>query len=230
LWKCAKQVCSELWSAEGTRVIGGPAISRDGTSIAFAASQHDRTLLYVMQADGSNVRVLADSFHLQGNPAWAPDGQSLTIAAEDRGVPHLFKVPLDGSPPTAFVGEYSTDPAWSPNGSFLLYSGADVGTNFPLKAAHASGQPDASAEISLTRGARHVVFTPEGDQVLVLRGEIQHKNFALLNVQTGTERVITSLPADFDVRDFDLSSDGTEVVFERVQERSDIVLLELGKK
>jgi hypothetical protein len=33
-----------------------------------------KTFLYVMQADGTNVRIVADSLNLQGVPAWAPDG------------------------------------------------------------------------------------------------------------------------------------------------------------
>ena len=32
--------------------------------------------------------------------------------------------------------------------------------------------------------------------------------------------------SDFDVRDFDVSADGREVVLERVQEHSDVVLVE----
>jgi hypothetical protein len=38
------------------------------------------------------------------------------------------------------------------------------------------------------------------------------------------------LPGDFDIRDFDLSPDGREVVVERVQERSDVVLLDLARR
>jgi len=48
-----------------------------------------------------------------------------------------------------------------------------------------------------------------------------------MDPQTGAERRLTNLPADFDIRDFDISPDGHEVVFERVQQRSDIVLLDL---
>ena len=39
---------------------------------------------------------------------------------------------------------------------------------------------------------------------------------------------VTELPPDFDVRDFDLSSDGREAVLERVQDRSEIVLVKLA--
>ena len=35
---------------------------------------------------------------------------------------------------------------------------------------------------------------------------------------------------DFDIRDFDISPDGREIVVERVQERSDVVLLDLPRE
>ncbi len=39
----------------------------------------------------------------------------------------------------------------------------------------------------------------------------------------------TNLPPEFDIRDFDISRDGREVVLERVQGHSDVVLLDLHK-
>jgi hypothetical protein len=64
---------------------------------------------------------------------------------------------------------------------------------------------------------------------LVLRGEIQHKDLWLVDLDTGTERQLTDLPSGFDVRDFDVSPDGGEVVLERIQERSDVVMLDLPR-
>jgi hypothetical protein len=43
---------------------------------------------------------------------------------------------------------------------------------------------------------------------------------------TGAERPLTALPADFLIRDYDVSGDGRQFVLERVQEHSDIVLIE----
>jgi hypothetical protein len=50
-----------------------------------------------------------------------------------------------------------------------------------------------------------------------------------MDVETGAERRLTNLAPDFDIRDFDTSPDGREVVLERVQERSDVVLLDLPR-
>src|SRR5580704_13177457 len=229
IWKLANGTCSQLWSGPDAHVFGGPAIGPDGRFIAFSVRQHGRTLLYVMQADGTNARIVSDSLDLQGGPAWAPDGQSILSAASDHGVPHLFRVPIDGRPPVPFVQEYSVDPAWAPGGQFVVYSGSDIGTTFSVKAVTAAATAYPLPALTLTRGARHMTFLPGGRALVFLRGEIQHKNLWLIDLETGAERQLTSLTPDFDIRDFDISPDGREVVLERVQEHSDVMLLDLPR-
>jgi Tol biopolymer transport system component len=218
-----------LWSGPGARVFGGPAISPDGRNIAFSVRQREQALLYVMQADGTNARVVTDSLDLQGAPAWAPDGQSITSAVNDHGIPHLFRVPLDGRSPALFIQEYSVDPVWAPDGRFVVYSGPDIGTTFSVKAATAEAAAHPLPALTLTRGARHLAFLPGRRALVLLKGEIQHKNLWLIDLETGTERQLTDLAPDFDIRDFDISPDGREVVLERVQEHSDVVLLDLPR-
>ena len=227
IWKLANGTATQLWSDQGAQVFGGPAISPDGRSIAFSVRQNEKTLLYVMQADGTNARIVAASLALQGAPAWAPDSQSITSAADDHGAPHLFRVPLDGHSPTPFLQEYSIDPAWAPDGRFVVYSGPDIGTTFSVKAVTAEAAAHPLPTLTLTRGARHLAFLPGGRALVVLRGDIQHKNLWLIDLETGAERQLTNLPPDFNIRDFDISPDGREVVLEREQEHSDVVLLDL---
>ena len=227
IWKLANGTSTELWSAAGARVFGGPAISPDGRNIAFSVRQQGQTVLYVMQSDGANARIVAHALDLQGSPAWAPDGQSLTSAAADHDVPHLFRVPVDGGSPAVFVKEYSVDPAWAPDGHFVVYSGPDIGTTFSVKAATPEAAAYSLPTLTLTRGARHLAFLPRGRTLVLLRGDIQHKNLWSINLDTGTERQLTNFTGDFDIRDFDISPDGREVVLEREQERSNVVLLDL---
>jgi len=59
--------------------------------------------------------------------------------------------------------------------------------------------------------------------------EMQHKNLWIIDLDTGAERQLTNLPPDFDIRDFDIAPDGREVVLERAEERSDVVLLDLPR-
>jgi Tol biopolymer transport system component len=230
IWRFANGIETELWSAQGSQVPAAPAISADGRSIAFSVRQNGRNRLYLMQADGTNLHLVTDSQDLQGAPAWDHDGQSITSAVSNQGVPHLFRFPANGRAPISFVNEYSVDPVWAPDGRFAVYSGVDIGTTFSIKAVNPDGTAHQVPPLTLTRGARHVMFTRSGSSLILLRGDIQHKDLWAVDLQTGAERQLTRLPADFDIREFDLSPDGREVVLERVQERSDIVLLDVPRR
>jgi Tol biopolymer transport system component len=226
IWSLTHGTSREIWSSARSRIVGEPAVARDGRHIAFSVEDGGKTLLYIMDSDGSQVRVLADSLALRGNPAWAPDGQSVVSAVIRDGEPRLTRIFLNGDSPLPLVSEYSIDPVWSPDGRFVVYSGADVGTTFPLRAAAADGRPYPLPSVMLTRGARRVVFFRDSQTVVILGGEIVHKNFSLLDLRTGTQHVIAELPADFVLREFDVSANGSEIVFDRVQVNSDLALIE----
>ncbi len=231
IWKLADGAATELWSGKGAHILGGPAISSKGNEIVFSVKQADgRSILYVMEADGTNARMITDSLHLEGSPAWSPDGRSITVAGEDHGITHLFRVTLDGQPPWAFVPEHSRDPVWAPNGGFVVYSGPEVGTTFSLKAVAADGSPHSIPALTLTRGARRMAILSGGRDLVVLRGEMEHMNLWEINLETGSERQLTRFSPDFDIRDFDVSADGREIVLERVLQRSDVVLIDLPKR
>jgi WD40 repeat protein len=163
---------------------------------------------------------------LRGDPAWAPDGQSIVTAVVRDEEPRLTTVFLNGAPPSPLVAEYSVDPVWSPDGQFLLYTGADIGTTFPLRAAARDGRPYPLPTLILTRGARRVAFSPDGQSLVVLRGDFDHKNFWLVNLRTGAERLLAELPPEFVIHDFDVAPNGSEILFDRLQENSELALIE----
>ncbi len=227
IWKQQGEDFKELWSAPDARVIGGPAIDRDGTRMAFSVAQQGSTVLYVANVDGTDVRPIHVSLALQGSPAWTPDGTAITTGAVVSGAPRLFNAPVDVGPPVPFGDEYAQDPVWSPSGTFVAFSGADIGTTFAVSAVTPDGRPyHLGHDLRLTRGARRLVFTREG-RLVVLKGEINHKDLSLIDLATQDEQPLTDVPRQVDIRDFDISADGTEVVLERSQEDSDVVLFEL---
>lgn len=226
LWKLAGGTSRELWSDPRGDLLGAAAIAPDGHHIAFAVERSEAIDLYVMDADGKDARLAAPRLALRGGLAWDADGRSIVAALDQQGEPRLSRIPLDGGAPLPLVAEYSLEPAYAPDGQYLVYSGADVGTTFPLRAAAADGRPYPLPSLILTRGARRVVFLRDGHTLVVLRGEIGHKDFWRIDLKTGGEQRLTQLPADFVIRDFDVSADGSEIVFDRVQENSHIALIE----
>jgi Tol biopolymer transport system component len=227
LWKVASGAApTELWNGVNGRAVAGAAVAPDGQRLAFTVQAGRRTQLYLMNTDGTGTQRLAEELDVRGAPAWSPDGRWLAVAANRSGEPHLFKIPLDGGAAVPLVKRYSTDPTWSPSGQYLVYSGADVGTTFPVLAVDADGTPRDLPNLVLTRGARRLVFLRE-DTLVVMKGDISHKEFWSVDLKTGRERQLTTLRRGFVVGDFDVSPDGREIVFDRTREESDIVLFEL---
>jgi serine/threonine protein kinase/Tol biopolymer transport system component len=227
LWRIATDgTAAELWNGINGRAVAAPAISLDGRRIAFTVQSADRTQLYVMNADGTSTRRIGEQLDVRGAPAWSPDGRTVVIGVNQNGEPHLFTIPVDEGAPVPLVKEYSTDPTWSPDGKFLVYSGADVGTTFPVKAVTADGTPRQLPKLVLSRGARRLVFLSD-DVLVFMKGDLSHKDLWSIDLKTGREQQITSLDAGPVMGDFDISRDGGTIVFDRTREESDIVLFEL---
>lgn len=218
---------TEIWTAPGARITGAPALEPGGRRLAFTAAFGDRSRLYVMNADGSEVRPLASVPAARGAPTWSPDGRSVIVADTIDGAPRLVRVDVDSGSVAPLAAEYALDPAWSPDGRTVVYSGADVGTTFPVRSIDVdSGSPQA-IDLSLTRGGRRLRFLPASRTLVILRGEIAHKNLWLHDLDTGAERQLTDFGPDVAINDFDISPDGREIVFDQVHENSDVLLIDL---
>ena len=235
IWSLVEGRSTELWTAPGVRVIGGPVGAPDGNRIAFSTEDHGKARLMVMNSDGTGLRTLTDSMELRGAPVWSPDGQSVVTAARQGESPRLFRVSLSTGESARILDDYALDPAWGPRGEFLVYSGMDPGTTFPVKAVSPAGQPHPIPELKLSRGgalgvtqvgARRLRFVPGQAALVVLRGDIQHKDLWATDLTTGEWRQLTNFGRDIVIGDFDVAPDGRSVVFERVQERSDIVVID----
>ena len=110
-----------------------PTYSPDGRKIAFYSTKSgkdgDRRMLYVMDADGANVKPVSGAGY-DGNQAWSPDGSKLAFDAPATGKDssangewEIYSVNADGSGRTRLTNNTSNDwgPAWSPDGSKIVY-------------------------------------------------------------------------------------------------------------
>jgi Tol biopolymer transport system component len=229
IWMLRDGEARELWSAPRTRVVGGPSISPDGQRFAFCAESDRGTRLYLLQPDGSGARPIGGDLAVRGSPAWSPDGRHVGVAAAgDDGIPRLFQVALDGTAPVALNQDHAVNPQWSSDGSVLVYSDVGVGPSFQIKALRADGSPMPLGDATLPRGSRRVSFLPGRKMLVVLMGEMQHANFWLLDLETGARRQLTAFGREYSIRDFHVSPDGREIVFDRRQENSDLALIEVS--
>ncbi len=226
IWKLVEGVATELWSTTGGRLVGAPAMSPDGKWIAFAVERDARAALHVMTVDGMGAHPMSEELDVRGSPAWSPDGRTIAVAVLELGTPRLYIVPLDGATPVRITDAHAQDPSWSPDGRVLVYSDAEVGPRFGVKAVTADGRPWPLPPLTLSRGARRLRVLEGGTALVALRGEIGRGELVRIDLTSGTERRLTGFGNDFVVRDFDVSPDGREVVFDRRSNDTDLVLID----
>jgi Tol biopolymer transport system component len=227
LWRLSGAKATELWSASRGAVVGGAAVSPDGKRVCFPVRRAGRSTLHCTTADRTGARTIAEQLDVRGAASWSPDGRWLAVAArEGRGL-RVFKVPVDGGAPIRLVDSVSSNPAWSPDGAFILYSGTARGRSVPVKAVTPDGRPYALPPLTVDRVGDSYRFLPDGKRLVLKLGGFRQQDFWLVDVATGVKRRLTSLDHGESLQRFDVSRDGSRIVFERVRENSDIVLIEL---
>jgi Tol biopolymer transport system component/tRNA A-37 threonylcarbamoyl transferase component Bud32 len=228
LWRWTAGAAVELWRASSGTMIAGPGVATTG-ALAFGVRRNGRTTLYVASADGTGARPLAEQLDLRGSPSWSPDGRFVAVAADAGEGPQIYQVPVDGGSPTRLTEQVASNAVWSPDGQTILYDDRTAGGSFfPVRALRLDRGERKLPEFSNHGDWESFRFTPDGN-VVFLQGEFRTQDFWLANLTTGEKRQLTKLKPGYSVRSFDISPDGKEIVFDRVQENSDVVLIDLQR-
>lgn len=152
-----------------------PTWSPDGRRIAFAATDGGRRDIWVVNADGSNLRRLTTT-RMASAPDWSPDGRRIVFASYALRAPGIYLVNVDGSnlrKLTAIGGwEGSPEPDWSPNGRRIVFmhpvpwpgSESSTASNDEIWVMDSDGR----SRVQLT--SNHVpdhspVWSPDGDRI-----------------------------------------------------------------
>ena len=105
-----------------TGFIAFPDWSPDGTQLLFSAGTHDRYGVYLIQADGSGLRVVLQDTVTYRSPSWSPQGDEFAVSTYRNGRSEILIVNLGTrasrtvlSPDSA----YADFPQWAPQGNEL---------------------------------------------------------------------------------------------------------------
>jgi Tol biopolymer transport system component len=197
-----------------------PVVSPDGSTIAFhrALAGTDKASephVYVVDADGSNLRRLTDRDAPELNPSWSPDGRRVAFAAVSDGQFDLYVAARDGSDARPLVETSGADEdfvAWSPDGQTLVFAryepDFETGSG-DLWVANADG----SGERLLLGGPDDdsaPSWSPDGQRIAFLR----NGHVAVMNADGSNARALTD-PGDARESRPMWSADGLRLVFAR---------------
>jgi TolB protein len=112
-----------------------PAVSPDGSKLAFSSDRAGRTMIYTMNSDGSNVKRITFAGQFNASPAWSPDGKKLAFAGQVGSNFDIFVVDIDGTNMVRLTSANrpngrpanNEDPSWSPDGRFVMYTSDRTG-------------------------------------------------------------------------------------------------------
>jgi len=230
LWRLRDGKVTEIWKGADGALLETPAVSPDGGRVAIVLRRSGKHQLHVLSSDGAELQPIAEGMVPQGSSCWSPDGRWILTGGSDAAGPGLFKIRLDGGSLVRLVSGPALNPVWSPDGSLILYAGTNVRTFAPLLAIRPDGTSVKLPEIILRRLGERVRFSPDGKSLIYMQGLLVSQDFWLLDIASMKPRPLTRLQNRATMRTFDVTSDGKQIVFDRLRENSRVVMIDLPKE
>jgi TolB protein len=145
-----------------------PAWSPDGQQIAFVSERAGGSQIFVMNADGSDVRNLTnDPKRFDSHPAWSPDGRRIAFSTAFSTPPkneqhrEIWVMDADGGNVkslTAGANRYDALPYWLPENQIGFFSDGQLWT---MNASGKGAKAVTSGEVDM----KDVAWSPDGQFV-----------------------------------------------------------------
>jgi TolB protein len=100
-----------------------PALSPDGTKLAFATSHDGNSEIYTLDIETRSLQRLTVHPAADLSPSWSPTGKEIAFVSDRAGGPQIYVMSMDGSNVRrlTFNGDYNAAPAWSPRGNWIAH-------------------------------------------------------------------------------------------------------------
>jgi TolB protein len=142
-----------------------PALSPDGTQIAFAGSAKGNVDIYVMNANGGGLKRLTTTHALEASPDWSPTGRQILYTSDQTGTPQIWVMDAEGTGArrVTLAGNWNDEAAWSPKGDRIAFACRNEGDFNICVMDFASG---ATVQLTSEGSNGHPAWSPDGEKIV----------------------------------------------------------------
>jgi len=191
-----------------------PRFSPDGSKIAFTSDRAGGDNIWVMNADGSDLKqITKESFRLLNNPTWSPDGNYIAArkhftTARSLGTGEIWMYHIDGGKgvqvvkrPNAQYQKELGEPLFAPSGDFIYYTQNSTPGNTFIYAQDSNREifqirkvelatGDVSTVVGGPGGAVRPTPSPDGRYIAYVKRVRAQSKLFLMDLKSGEERMI----------------------------------------
>jgi dipeptidyl aminopeptidase/acylaminoacyl peptidase len=182
----------EVVGRVGGQAVTAPAVSPDGTRVAFVADQHH---VGVVALDGQGwPERLSGPADFCFDPSWSPD--SRTVVWHEWDIPNMpwdggRIVTSDGVVVAGSDGVSVQQPRWSPDGSRLAFLSDETGwLNLWVDEKPVLDEPVEHGDPSWGLGQRSFAWSPDGEQLAFTRNERGFGSLHVVDLASGETRAL----------------------------------------
>ncbi len=160
-----------------------------GGKIAFYSDRDGDDEIYVMNADGTNVKKLTNNTAADWYPAWSPDGSRIAFNSDRDGDREIYVMNSDGSDVVQLTKNSIVDlgPSWSPDGKKIAFKSGSSLLNTGIYVMNADGSDikslaDPHAYIS------NQAWSPDGSKIVFSTERNGEQEIYVMNSADGSNK------------------------------------------
>ena len=210
--------CQPAWSPDGSQLVFiSPCLTR---AEFYDSTYYNDASLYMINADGTELKQLTTIPGSDYDPAWAPDGKRIAFTSLRDGRKEIYVLTIESGAVarlTTSKGDIENiQPAWSPFSNQIAYTVKRFGA-YQIWAMSDTGQ----SNVQITRSGQQLwdylpVWGPDGETLLFNQRNLGPTRAWLMTIRYEDRESKTPTQLDFPkpIENVEFSPDGLWLVFE----------------